>query len=295
VSDYQEALWGWDPTPGIVSVWADASGCALVWRRLDTGALVCDRARFRPWLLLSSLEFVEHLGRRLVPSVQPVPHDAVSVSELAGPGQLRYRVDAADGRALTAAVLAGARRRLGAKIARLRDLGADHVLSLPPEEQYLVATGRTFFRGMVFDQLTRLTLDLETTGLDARTDRLFLVALCHSDGACETLEADAAGDAGEADLLQRLARRVRELDPDVIENHHLHGFDLPFLFERARRLRVSLELGRVPGVGLRPASRGVAPWASGDAAPSRQRYTLPGRASLGVATTLPRATCRGTV
>jgi hypothetical protein len=44
---------------------------------------------------------------------------------------------------------------------------------------------------------------------------------------------------------------VRACDPDVIENHNLHGFDLPFLAERARRLGVTLELGRLPGVGLR--------------------------------------------
>lgn len=275
-----DALWGWDPTPGIVSVWADASGRALVWRRLDTGERVCDHERFRPWLLLSSLDFLAQLGAKLVPRADTLPRGVVCFSELEGPGELRYRVDAEDGRALTAAVLAGARRRLGSKIERLRDLGAQHVLSLAPEEQYLVATGRTFFRGMVFDQLARLTIDLETTGLDAQMDRLFLIALCRSDGACETLEAEAEGDAGEADLLRRLARRVRELDPDVIENHHLHGFDLPFLFERARRLRVPLDLGRVPGVGLRPASRGAAPWVNGEAASSRQRYTLPGRETI---------------
>jgi DNA polymerase elongation subunit (family B) len=177
-------------------------------------------------------------------------------------------------------VLAGARRELGRSIGRLRDLGGEHVLSLPPEEQYLVATGRTYFRGLAFERLVRLTLDLETTGLDARRDRLFLIALCRPDGACETLEAGASGDAGEAELLRRLSARVRELDPDVIENHHLHGFDLPFLFERARRLRVPLELGRIPGVGLRPASRGAAPWVNGAEASSRQRYTLPGREAI---------------
>ena len=47
-----EWLWGWDPTPGIVSVWAEANGRATVWRRIaDTGALVCEEERFRPWLL----------------------------------------------------------------------------------------------------------------------------------------------------------------------------------------------------------------------------------------------------
>ena len=30
-----EHLFGWDPTPGIVSVWADRQGRAIVWRRED--------------------------------------------------------------------------------------------------------------------------------------------------------------------------------------------------------------------------------------------------------------------
>lgn len=38
-----EWLWGWDPTPGIVSVWAEADARATVWRRIpQTGVLVRD-------------------------------------------------------------------------------------------------------------------------------------------------------------------------------------------------------------------------------------------------------------
>jgi len=279
VNDADEALWGWDPTPGIVSVWADASGHARVWRRLEGGPLVCEAERFRPWLLLSSLDFLAHPAAKLTPGASAEAGAGVRFIELEGPGQLRYRVDADDGRALTAAVLAGARRKLGRRIGHLRDLGAEHVLALSPEEQYLVASGRTHFRGLAFDQLLRLTIDLETTGLDAHNDRLFLIALCQSDGSRETLEAKGEGDAAEADLLRRLAARVAEIDPDVIENHHLHGFDLPFLFERARRLRVTLDLGRLPGVGRRPAARGAAAGVN-DGGSSRQRYTLPGRETI---------------
>ncbi len=62
-----EWLWGWDPTPGIVSVWADRSGRALVWRRLSRERpVVREVARFRPWLLLASLADLAQLGSRLV-------------------------------------------------------------------------------------------------------------------------------------------------------------------------------------------------------------------------------------
>ena len=72
------------------------------------------------------------------------------------------------------------------------------MLALPPEEQYLVATGRTYFRDLSFDQLRRMQFDLETTGLDPRRDRIFMVAVRDPSGATEMLEAHGDGDAAEA-------------------------------------------------------------------------------------------------
>ena len=61
-----EWLWGWDPTPGIVSVWATRDGRVTVWRRIAaTGELVREEARFRPWLLLDRLDDLRGLGARL--------------------------------------------------------------------------------------------------------------------------------------------------------------------------------------------------------------------------------------
>ena len=253
----EEWLWGWDPTPGIVSVWAQPDGRAWIWRRPPgRGELVRESARFRPWVLLASLDDLG--GRR--------DRHRIAVTELEGPGALRYLVSAEDGHALAAGV--------GRPPARLRDLGADRVLVLPPEEQYLVATGRTHFRGLAFDDLRRLQLDLETTGLDAAGDRIFLVALRDPDGNVEILEAASPDDRGEAELLLRVAARVRAHDPDVVENHNLHGFDLPFLVGRADRLGVPLALARIgpPGLLVRPSSRGT----SGSRARSASTSQVPG-------------------
>ncbi|MDB4972892.1 MAG: pol [Myxococcaceae bacterium] len=283
----EEWLWGWDPTPGIVSVWAELSGAATVWRRVGTharpGTLLREGARFAPFLLLATLEDLAHLGARLLPlsDASPAPL-TVQYRELEGPGELRYLVRAEDGHFLYSAVLRGARRRLGRSLVHVRELGPEGVLVLPPEEQYLVASGRTYFRELEFDSLVRLQFDLETTGLSPESDRIFLVALGHSGGQTETLEAEGPGDAAEAALIRRLAARIRELDPDVIENHNLHGFDLPFLARRAQLLNVPLALGRMEPSGLsrRPAARGARlGFASAEEAQRllRSRYTLIGR------------------
>ncbi len=260
-----EWLWGWDPTPGIVSVWAEAEGRAVVWRRIpETGELVVEEERFRPWLLLDRLDDLRHLGAQ------------VTWRELEGPGTLRYLVSADDARALAAAVLEGATQRLGRRIANLRELGKESVLALPPEEQYLVATGRNYFRDLAFDQLHRMQFDLETTGLDPHRDRIFMVAVRDPSGATEVLEATGDGNAAEADLIRRLVAKVKAADPDVIENHNLHGFDLPFLDRRARILGVPLDLGRIgpPGLRQRSARRGAT---RGTDTSRRVRFVAPGR------------------
>src|SRR6476661_5870302 len=89
-----EWLWGWDPTPGIVSVHAGADGRVVIWRRLpETGALVREDERYRPWLLLDRLDDLRHLGRAL--GREGDDADAsVRWRELDGPGALRYLVSA---------------------------------------------------------------------------------------------------------------------------------------------------------------------------------------------------------
>ena len=267
-------LWGWDHTPGIVSVWAEADGRAFVWRRdAETDALITEVERYRPWILLDRLDDLQHLGSGLGAEGSPAP---IWYRELGGPGALRYLISAPQLPTLAAAVLSGASRRLGRPLSHLHELDSASLLLLPPEEQYLVATGRTYFRDLPFDQLRRLQFDLETTGLDPRQHRIFMIAVREPSGRAVVLEAREAGDRGEADLIVRLVEQIRAADPDIIENHNLHGFDLPFLEHRARRLGISPTLGRIAGLGLRQrAARRGAPGERHDSA--RIRFVAPGR------------------
>jgi DNA polymerase, archaea type len=242
-----EWLSGWDPTPGIVSVWAEPDGRASVWRR-EGGHLVRDDVRFRPWLVLAHASDAS----------------GATVRELAGEGELRFLARADDLTALTQIVLRNASKRLGHAVTHVRELGGD-ALALPPDEQYLVATGRAYFRDLAFDELHRMQIDLETTGLDPQRDRIFLIAVRDRERVT-LLEND-----DEAALIKQLVELVRTSDPDVIENHNLHGFDVPFLVKRAERLGVQLALGRVGALRQRGARRGVA------VGERKIRFVAPGR------------------
>lgn len=265
-----EWLWGWDPTPGIVSVWADGSGRAWVWRRVN-GVLRQEDVRYRPWVLVDD---IDHLLDANLATVANIAN--VQWHELEGPGALRFHVSADHGRTLTDALLAAATARFGRPVTHLGELEKTTILSLSPEEQYLVASGRTYFRGLAFDDLRRLQFDIETSGLDPRSSRVFLIAVRDPDGHVHMLETEGNDDRAERELLRRLESTIQHLDPDVIENHNLHGFDLPFLDRRAQILGVRLQLGRVPGASLRrrAARRGMRD-EEGDG--RRVRLVAPGR------------------
>jgi hypothetical protein len=49
-------LFGWNPTPGIVSVWATRTGKALVWQRIGN-RISCTRETFHPWLFQVRIAF----------------------------------------------------------------------------------------------------------------------------------------------------------------------------------------------------------------------------------------------
>src|SRR6266487_686151 len=266
-----EWLFGWDPLPGIVSVWANREGRAIIWRR-DGERITCSTERFRPWLFTTSLADLAHLGAALLPAATP-GSAMVNYRELDGPGgSYRYLLSARDGRALERALLLGASRRLERKIPNLNELPEEYY-RVGPVEQYLMSSGRVYFRGIAYDDLHRLQFDLETTSLDPHRGRIFMVAIRDNRGLATTLDAPTPGD--EARLITDLCTLIRERDPDVIENHNLFGFDLPFLEQRAAALGVPLALGRQGGPALLESLQETL--AVGPLARRRTRYTLAGR------------------
>jgi DNA polymerase elongation subunit (family B) len=225
-----EWLHGWDHTPGIVGVHALDNGIAQIWRRLN-GTLTLETARFTPWLYAHS------------PDDLPA---GITAQRLEGNGFYRFCLSAQNWNALKTAVLERA-RRAGRSVERLNDLPEVYALGLT--EQYLVSSGRAYFHDLEYRDLHRLQFDLETTGFRASEGKIFMIAVRDSRGFETVLEGD------EATMLRDLVQIVQERDPDVLENHNLMGFDLPFVDARAQALGVRMTLGRV-GYALRKDGRG---------------------------------------
>lgn len=213
-------LYGGDPTPGIVAVEQAGRDAMRVYRRAARDAAVTSAVEpFAPWLLLDHEPGWPQLAA------------SSNVSTLLGEASFRYLVRFAHWSAfLTARDL-------------LRDAGHHWLGFRGPVDQFLAATGKTLFKGLAFDDLVRLQLDIETTGLDpaAPDAAVLLVTIATNRGHEEAIGADGAD---EATILRRLNARVAALDPDVIEGHNLYNFDLPYLLARAAAHGLPLAWGR---------------------------------------------------
>src|SRR5579863_3648126 len=268
-----EYLFGWDATPGIVSVWANRAGEAIIWRR-EGERVTCTRERYRPWVFAAALDDLTHLGASLTShTALEVRTTSIAYRELEGaPGTYRYLISAPDGRWLERELLRGASQRLQRKVTSINELQDEYYL-VGPVEQYLMSSGRVYFRGLSYEDLHRLQFDLETTSLDPHMGRIFMIALRDSRGFAKTLEAPQAED--EARMIADLCALIRERDADVIENHNLFGFDLPFLEQRAQVHKIPLRIGRAGGPLL--LERREETLAIGPVARKRVRYSVAGR------------------
>jgi DNA polymerase, archaea type len=255
IIDARALLFGRDPTPGIVSVAVGRDGRARVWRRVRDGAdgeasrVVLEEDRFVAWFYLMDPEPLdglkpERLDVRALLDGPPAPDaipNGLAVARLDGPGAYGHLVLTTRLAEVEARLLAKYRKQVGSAQARgLADLKGD-VYARPLVEQYLAITGRTYFKGMAYEHVRRMQFDLETTGLDPARDAIFMISVRDSDGFEALIDTSACS---ERDLLERFVRIVRERDPDVLENHNIFGFDLPFLVKRAEKHGVPLALGR---------------------------------------------------
>ena len=203
-------LFGADPLQRVVAV--EPSSGLTVWIRTQNDAVEVSELPYAPWLLSKS------------PDILSTPAKATSLSG-AGFNTLWEFPNWAE---------------LATASANLSQSGQPTLHYKNPIKQALVRSGMTLFKNMAFQDILRLQVDIETTGLDwqSGTDKILLIAVSDNRGNAQVFTGT------EWQMLRRFSDFVIELDPDVIEGHNLIMFDLPFIDARAKANGISLKLGR---------------------------------------------------
>ncbi|HEX7516237.1 MAG TPA: DNA polymerase domain-containing protein [Chthoniobacterales bacterium] len=221
-------LFGSDPTPRIVAIELGDTGTIKVYRREKDGSTTADIEPFHPFVWCDS-------------DVTDLNIDAEKLE-----GDLRYgwRVSVNSWKELIAL-------RNG-----LKSAGRSFFALSDPVQHYLTSTGRTLFKGLPFEELRRLQIEVlsfvggetEIPGGSQPSDHIMSIALSDNSGWEELIVVDPAkAEESECAALKRLTAIIKDRDPDVIEGHNLFRFDLPYLVARARKAKVKLDWGRSGG------------------------------------------------
>ena len=114
-------------------------------------------------------------------------------------------------------------------------------LTATPVEQYMIQTGKRLFKGYNnYDDLTRLTFDLETQGLNPKIHRIEQIGIHTNKGYDKIIEIEgktkAELDAAEMAGIEQAIFILSQIQPDVIAGHNSENFDWDFFMVRYEEL-----------------------------------------------------------
>ena len=126
-------------------------------------------------------------------------------------------------------------------------------LIVTPQEQFLISSGKRFFKGYDdYDEVLKLTFDLETTGLDTEHDRINQIGIKfnrpfpgHPNGF-EKIISIVGGTEEEKDeceiwAIEQMFKIIYSFKPDVITAHNGETFDWNMIIGACKRLGVPIE------------------------------------------------------
>ncbi len=225
-----ELLFGADPTQRLVAVEATPAGEVVYWQR--HGADV-----ERHTAPLEALLWVED------PHFLDEFDGDYKIQPLAGDLPLAHVVRVRSGKELEALK----RHLVGVTGDNPSNAQAPYLYVSDRVHLHLMSTGTTLFKGMRFDDVRRLQIDIlahaapgdDAPRADCPEDRILSIALTDTEGYREVLDG-----SGEQELITKLAQVIGERDPDIIEGHNFYKQQLEYLRRRAERYKLGLAWGR---------------------------------------------------
>lgn len=116
------------------------------------------------------------------------------------------------------------------------------------EEALMVKDGYTFYKGLKLQDVSLLSFDIETTGLDGLADdaKVLLISTSYRDKNTEIINKLFSYDEyeSEVDMIHDFCNYVMEMNPSLIIGHNIITYDLKYLNDRCSLLGGELRLGR---------------------------------------------------
>jgi DNA polymerase I len=114
------------------------------------------------------------------------------------------------------------------------------------KESFMVKYGYTYYKGLHPKDISVLSFDIETTGLDHGDDsKILLISNTFRNNGVVTKKLFAYDEhETQGAMLKAWCDWVREVDPSIMLGHNIYSFDLPYMNYIAKREDLTLDLGR---------------------------------------------------
>lgn len=133
------------------------------------------------------------------------------------------------------------------KTAKKKFYGKDVYISYNMLESQMLTQGMTLFKGLKFEEVSRLGFDIESDGLvHHKKSDIYIISNTFRDGKGGEIKRvfrqDEYSNTGE--MLVAWCDWVREINPTLLIAHNGIGYDLPYMKHVAKLNKVKLILGR---------------------------------------------------
>jgi len=116
----------------------------------------------------------------------------------------------------------------------------DKFLMLTPVEQFLVSKEKRLFKGFEdYNDITRLVFDLETTSLEPKDGRIFMIGLKTNKGFQKVIEC--TNEDEERKGLVEFFNIIDEIKPSIISGYNSANFDWYWIYERCKILNLDIK------------------------------------------------------
>lgn len=118
--------------------------------------------------------------------------------------------------------------------------GKDKVIILSAVEQYLIQKEKRLFKGFEeYNDITRFVFDLETTSLEPKDGRIFMIGIKTNKGYHKVIEC--ADEESEKLGLIEFFKIIDEIKPTIIAGYNSASFDWDWIFHRTNVLGLDIK------------------------------------------------------